>query len=370
MAKKTKKKAKNPKPIIDTPRRVRIIHEVEKYQEKGVSFHYNDVFRDHGVSKATGWRILKEKRDRSTKPSKRGLKRKLTDEHVDILEAFIENNGFDSRSLHYGQLLSAVGLDVDVSEDTVRRRLNERGFSRCLACHKHWVSLRLKERRQEFARTMLERYPKVEDWYNVRFSDETHFSWGPQGRIRLLRKPHDRYTTHCIVEDRERPEEGYKRLHAWAAVGYNFKSPLVWYNVEGNKNGKMSLEAYRDQILDPIVGQWLRDGDDFTLEEDNDSGHGTGKANIVRTWKRHNGLNSYFNCAQSPDLAPIERAWAWPKRKVRSQEVWDDESLQTLAEEGWADLKQETINEWINRIPELLKQVADPDELAGRMSGF
>ncbi|KJR83659.1 uncharacterized protein SPSK_00188 [Sporothrix schenckii 1099-18] len=132
----------------------------------------------------------------------------------------------------------------------------------------------------------------------------------------------------------------------------------------------MTLQVYRDQILEPVVGQWIRDGQSFVLEEDNDSGHGTGKVNIVRTWKRKNGLNSYFNCAQSPDLAPIKRAWAWPKRKVVSQSVWDDESLQTLAEEGWAELKQSTINGWIDKFPEILKQVAEDDELAGKMSGF
>lgn len=41
----------------------------------------------------------------------------------------------------------------------------------------------------------------------------------------------------------------------------------------------------------------------FVLEEDGDSRHGTGKSNIVRTWKEQNGLEAYFNCHDSP--APV-----------------------------------------------------------------
>jgi hypothetical protein len=49
-------------------------------------------------------------------------------------------------------------------------------------------------------------------------------------------------------------------------------------------------------------------GFERVLEEDKDSGHGTSKANIVRGWKEKNGLNHFFNCAQSPDFSPIEKA--------------------------------------------------------------
>jgi hypothetical protein len=51
----------------------------------------------------------------------------------------------------------------------------------------------------------------------------------------------------------------------------------------------MSLVVYRDQTLEPIVKPWLQRGDDFVLEEDNDSGHGGGpskRGNIVQTWKK------------------------------------------------------------------------------------
>lgn len=45
----------------------------------------------------------------------------------------------------------------------------------------------------------------------------------------------------------------------------------------------MKQEVYINQILGLVVKPWLEGGHDFVLEEDNDSGHGPGKSNIVHT---------------------------------------------------------------------------------------
>ena len=77
----------------------------------------------------------------------------------------------------------------------------------------------------------------------------------------------------------------------------------------GNTNGKMSLQVYRDQILEPVVKPWLMEGHDFVLEEDGDSGHGKAKTrSIVRIWKEENKMEYFFNCTSSQDPSPIETA--------------------------------------------------------------
>jgi len=50
----------------------------------------------------------------------------------------------------------------------------------------------------------------------------------------------------------------------------------------------MSLQIYRDEILEKVVRPWLDAGEQFVLEEDGDSGHGTGRNqdNIVKVCKR------------------------------------------------------------------------------------
>ena len=41
-------------------------------------------------------------------------------------------------------------------------------------------------------------------------------------------------------------ENGQKRIHCWAAIGWNFKSDLFYYTMRTNQNGKLSRQAYLD----------------------------------------------------------------------------------------------------------------------------
>ncbi len=147
-------------------------------------------------------------------------------------------------------------------------------YHKCLACVKGWLAEPSAERRVEWATVMLSKYPKKEDWFRVRFSDEVHFGYGPEGQLHIIRQPGTRYRWDCIQHRDPPPEKDRKRLHCWAAVGYNFKSDIYFYEVPGNSNGKMTHKVYIDSILDPVVKPWLERGDDFVLEEDGDSGHG------------------------------------------------------------------------------------------------
>jgi len=64
----------------------------------------------------------------------------------------------------------------------------------------------------------------------------------------------------------------------------------------------MSMQVYRDVILEGEVAKWLTRGDQFVLEEDGDSGHGggnSGKRNIVKAWKEEHGLKHF--------LIPLDR---------------------------------------------------------------
>lgn len=194
-----------------------------------------------------------------------------------------------------------------------------------------------------------------------------HFAYGPQGKIRIIRKPGQRYCQDCIQHTDEAKEKDQKRVHGWAAVGHDFKSDMHLYDVPGNTNGKMSQQVYLNSILKPVVKPWLDRGDNFCLEEDGDSGHGTSKRNIVRSWKEENQLKSYFNCASSPDLSPIENTWLPPKNYVRKYPHWDHSTTVELIMEGWATVTQDFINSKVNEMPQRLQAVIDWD---GAMTGY
>jgi len=66
-------------------------------------------------------------------------------------------------------------------------------YHKCIACRKGWCNDGLAKRRVEFARAKLDKYLLPEDWFSVRFSDECHFGWGPQGKLWIIRKLGQRY---------------------------------------------------------------------------------------------------------------------------------------------------------------------------------
>lgn len=57
-----------------------------------------------------------------------------------------------------------------------------------------------------------------------------------------------------MVEAEEAKPKNQNRVHVWGAVGYGFKSDLIFY-ITPNKNGKLSHRVYLEQILEPILNQ-------------------------------------------------------------------------------------------------------------------
>jgi hypothetical protein len=73
----------------------------------------------------------------------------------------------------------------------------------------------------------------------------------------IIRKPEKRYCRFCIQESREpnryRGSPEAQKAHAWTAIGHNFKSDLIFYDIPGNTNGKMTADFYVNGILESHV---------------------------------------------------------------------------------------------------------------------
>jgi hypothetical protein len=360
---------------FDTPKKARMKGAADYLDHLGIKFNHNDLFRYHGVSKEQGWAILKQDREQYDRTfahnplvtETRGRPPAVSNEEIHRIDRFLQDVGWDARVMTWNEICEE--FDLDCSGETLRLHMGSLDYHKCIACCKGWVSARNARKRVEFSETMLALKPKKEDWRDVRFSDEVHWSIGPEGKMKIIRKPGERYCFDCIQETMNRDhEKEFERSHSWAAVGYNFKSDMYFYKVPGNKNGKLSLKVYRDQILEPIVKPWLERGDSFILEEDNDSGHGGGSSsNMVATWKRKHSLDSYFNCSNSPDLAPIENCWQPPKQYLKRFPHWDEFETRELAHEAWQNISQKFINERVDSMPQRLQ---DCIEMEGRMTGY
>ena len=149
---------------------------------------------------------------------------------------------------------------------------------------------------------MLQHYPNPDDW-NTWFSDEVHLGYDPSQTTYVIRKPGQRYYPDCICHNPPDKDKSTKCEHAWAAVGWNPKSDLIFHEAK-SPNGKMSHEVHVNQILEPVIKPWFERGHGFVLEEDGDSGHGGNQhawkgadapppktkqraaENLVQCWKR------------------------------------------------------------------------------------
>ena len=258
-------------------------------------------------------------------PDLHGQPSKLLETNVDWIDEILQTWSLEACAFIWTQL-GTVAEVPEVGWRTIQRAIDKRGYNKCIACTKTYALKPLKTKHRDW--TWEKRNTQtLDDWKKVRFSDEVHFGRGPQRKLQIIQKPGERTCEDCIQEQ-NKPEEKdkkQKRYHYWATVGWNFKSELIFDEVPGNTNGKMSQCVYIDSILELVVKPWLEVGEDFVLEEDRDSGHGSEKSNIVRDQKDGHNLKYYFNYAHSPDLSPIENCQQVPKQTVGRQPYWDDE---------------------------------------------
>jgi len=138
----------------------------------------------------------------------RGAKALLSERDIRRLERIMWRNRFEGRTLTWEALAEEAGLSgrdgKTVSGKTIQRALGQLGWRHCVAYRKPFLSQKLKNQRVKWAKDMLEKYPNPEDWDRVRFSDKVHFSFGPQGRFYILRKPGERNCPDCIQEQEDK----------------------------------------------------------------------------------------------------------------------------------------------------------------------
>lgn len=354
----------------ETPTKARIKGAYDFLTAKGIPFQKTDLFDHFQIPRRSGYRILDgpdRTRHNQPGPETRGRKRKLSETDLDKLETLYENEGFEAKRLPWTTAAIEAGIEADVSVRTIRRAAHTRDIYKRLAQVVEFKNQQEADRRLDWADRALAKRPKKQHWRNVRFSDESHFGYGDEDQAQIARKPGTRADPSNLQERKEPDEKDLKRLHCWAAIGYNFKSLLVWYEIPTNNNGKMTQQVYIKEILEPYVKKWLDEGYSFVLEEDGDSGHGPSQHNPVRAWKEKYNLDSFFNCPCSPDLSPIENCWLIPKEYIRRYPHWDAETLKDLAEEGWKQLSQKTINNWVDSMPKRLHHV---QKLKGKMTAW
>lgn len=161
--------------------KARVQGAIDFLKKKGIKDLKEDVFRENGVSHATGCRILKSSNPRTlendpTRNETKGKKKVIILEQIREMETILENEGLEGRGFRWEQLGMEAGIKA--TKLTIKNIMGSFNYHKCLACQRGWQSPRSCANRMEYARIMLEKYPEPEDWDRVRWSDEVHFGWG------------------------------------------------------------------------------------------------------------------------------------------------------------------------------------------------
>ncbi|KAI1077803.1 hypothetical protein F5B20DRAFT_550426 [Whalleya microplaca] len=195
--------------------------------------------------------------------------------------------------------------------------------------------------------------------------DKIHFGYQPPHRSRVIRKPAEKDAWWNVNPQKrskkQRQQEAKNRkargeqpsVHAIGIVGYNYKSPFLFYKIPGNVTGKMTSQIYI-QLLKPLL-KHLEDHyshRDFILWEDGDSSHRFTKNNVAYKWKKRNSYKFVRNVHNSPKTNWIESSVKRLKSYIRKYFFDGEAQLKELVQESWNGLNQEKINNDLDSMPQ------------------
>ena len=169
------------------------------------------------VPHTTATRITRSKDPRrlnnsAIRKETRGRKKKLSKSALKAAEKLLWTEGAEGRQLSWDNL--ATEAETNVSGRTLRRHMREKGYRRCVACRRSWIEEGLADKRVIWATKMLAQRPQPPDWRNVRFTDEVHLGYGPQGRIWVTRRPGEKHCPDCVQQVDLPRAEDEKKVHA------------------------------------------------------------------------------------------------------------------------------------------------------------
>ena len=200
----------------DTPHRSSVI----TLKAEGVS--QLDIFKKTGVPPRTQARHI-EKGPRRCGAKRIGRPTTLSDSDTQKVISHITKR-YSKRVL--GWELLAKDLDFKISGATLRRHMAKKGYHKCKACQKSWISEDQAIRRKDFADEM--RRKREWYWKLVHFSDETHFHMNSRRTEWVIRNEKERHCPDCIQKKRKTASS---QFHCWAMIAWNYKGPLIFYDM-------------------------------------------------------------------------------------------------------------------------------------------
>ena len=238
-------------------------------------------------------------------------------------------------------------FNLTCSENTFRRAMHKNGMKRYIAAR---APLKTNQQRQKrFQWATEHHHHKLDYWSKVLWTDECTFELDLRVKQRVTRERGQQFDTTKIQWQKRRKEPAC--INIWGAIGYNYKSPLVF--IDGNgKNGAFLQADYTEQVLDAHMLSIMQDfkatcNNKPLLLEDGNVAHGLKSAhNAPAIWKKKYGVSLLAWAFNSADMNSIELIWHIMKQNLRKRRA----EIKTLAqyraaiEEKWDAVSLSKIN--------------------------
>lgn len=242
-------------------------------------------------------------------------------------------------------------LCLNVSNQTIRNRLIERGLRNFKASKKPFLTEKHKTKRLEFALKFV--HWTEEKWENVCFADEKVFQSYGNGFINVWRPKLNRWTKTKSVITRydeivlsTRKQSGRFSIPIWGCIGKINHIHLI--------NAKHLDKRY---FLKNIIKKYLPTNEEnFILVHDNSPIH---TAKIIKEWLEENNIITLKWPAYSPDLNPIENLWSRMEHLTRNRKPTSREHLWNIVKEAYDKILQDNvyIKKLLRSMPKRLEDV-------------
>lgn len=195
-----------------------------------------------GCSHSTVVRFLQKYRETGSidRPSRKGLRRKTTAAQ----DRYLRRSSLKNRFLTATDLRRELQeqCEVDISAQTIRRRLNEGGLFGRRAAKKPLLTMKMKRARLQWAKDH-ENWT-LNDWRDVIFSDESKFSLsGSDGTQYVRRRVGERFQEECLqTTTRSAPS-----IMVWGCFSYDGIGQLHF--IEGTVNAKKYQEILEASLV-------------------------------------------------------------------------------------------------------------------------
>jgi transposase/uncharacterized coiled-coil protein SlyX len=241
-------------------------------------------------------------------------------------------------------------LHLDVSIDTIDRRLKEVGLFGRVARHKHKFTEEEKQKRIAFAEKYKDWTPA--QWMQVMFADEKLFlGEGFWGQVWVRRPKGEALNPDYCVDHHPHPV----KVNVWGC--FCGKGLGYCYIFNENLKGELLKKILGTHLVDSAKLHYdVAHAEQWFFLQDNDPKH---KSNLVREWLFNHGIQCLDFPPYSPDLNPIEHLWADLARRVEKFQCETMEELQDIVAEQWKKTSKAYCRKLARDMPKRCQAVID-----------